>query len=462
MRILLVSHLYPPRHRAGTEIYTANLARVFRERGNEVVVFTTAKDIARPDLSVRRRDHESIEVRELINNLCYGSFRETFANATIEARFAAVLDEFRPDVVHFMHLLYLSLGCANQVRERGIRAFYTMHDFWLQCARFGQRMQPDGTVCHEIDRAACSRCMARTRFAQSGTQRRLAGALSTIRRLTRLDLGGPARAADRWMRRRKASSSRSRMLDPAYVESLHDALQERERRIRDELVPAIERFYAPSRFLASELVRWGLPQERVEYLRVGIEVEKRPVARTSSESLRVTFVGTIAEHKGVHVLLDAWHSLQVRSAATLRLYGSLQFFPDYVAGIQERARALGVAVCGPFPRAELLRVLAETDVLVVPSIWYENSPLTILEALATDTPVIVSDLGGMSELVEEGVHGFRFAAGDSNALARVLERLIETPELLRELPGGAEVVVSVEQNADVLEAAYRGSAGAVS
>ncbi len=69
MRILLVSHRYPPLHTAGTEVYTADLAAGLVERGHEVTVFATEKDIAREHLSLGEREHEGVKVVELVNNL---------------------------------------------------------------------------------------------------------------------------------------------------------------------------------------------------------------------------------------------------------------------------------------------------------------------------------------------------------------------------------------------------------
>jgi glycosyltransferase involved in cell wall biosynthesis len=81
-------------------------------------------------------------------------------------------------------------------------------------------------------------------------------------------------------------------------------------------------------------------------------------------------------------------------------------------------------------------VLAATDLLVVPSVWYENSPFAIHEARATRTPVLVSDLGGMAELVEEGRDGWRFRVGDAAHLAEHLERVLRDPSALARLEFG--------------------------
>jgi len=78
-------------------------------------------------------------------------------------------------------------------------------------------------------------------------------------------------------------------------------------------------------------------------------------------------------------------------------------------------------------------VMDSLDLLVIPSRWYENSPLVLLNALATHTPVVVSDVAGMTEFVEEGISGFSFQRGSADDLARVLGEVVLEPDRLRRL-----------------------------
>ncbi|MCB9914255.1 MAG: glycosyltransferase [Planctomycetes bacterium] len=223
MRVLLVSHNYPPAHTAGTEVYTANLARGLRARGHEVVVFCAEKDVARPHLSLHVREHEGVRVLELVNNLHYASFAETWDLPAVDEVFARVLDEVRPDVVHLQHLLYLSVGVAERARAAGATVVMTLHDFWLQCARFGQRLAADGTLCDEVDVARCAACLASFRYANSALEQRLAGWIAGVKRATGVDLAGPARAAGDWWRARAAKEPAP--ADPAQLAELEAAVR---------------------------------------------------------------------------------------------------------------------------------------------------------------------------------------------------------------------------------------------
>ncbi|MBK9384763.1 MAG: glycosyltransferase [Planctomycetes bacterium] len=455
MKVLLVAHRYPPRHHAGVEVYTAGLARALVRRGHRVEIFCADKDVARADRTLLRREHEGLPVHELVNNLLHDDLRESFLWAPAEEAFERVLDAARPEVVHFTHLLYLSLGCALRAKARGIAAIYTLHDFWLQCARFGQRLRDDDEVCHELEPAICARCIAALPFAQRGLERRAAPWVARVKRATGLDLSPALRAGARAARALRSSPASDEPSAAAVADAAR-ALAEREAFVKGPFAAALHALVTPSRFLHAEFLRWGLPAEKLRQLRSGIDVRELVEKRTArSGPVRVAFLGTVVPHKGAHVLLEAWAQLEPGDAAVLRIYGNTSYRPEYVAKLRSRADSLGVELRGAVPHARIAEVLGEIDLLVVPSIWYENSPLIIQEALALRTPLLVSDLGGMRELVEEGVSGWRFRAGDAADLARALRAVLAAPERLSALyPRGPLHPRTIEEDAADLEALY--------
>lgn len=465
MRILLASHNYLPNHAAGTEVYTAQIAAKLAARGHEVSVFTTEKEISTPHLTLRRRVHAGITVHELVNNLHYGEFRETWDEPRIDARFAEVLELCTPDVVHFQHLMYLSIGCVAEARRRGTPVVFTLHDYWLQCARFGQRVHADSSICRTIDFARCGDCLSSFKFAQSPLERRAGALLTGLRSATGVDLGRAAVRVSRLLAREPCPRPESAAESGAgpgpdrgdLAARLAQEVEQRDRDFRERLLPLVDRFLSPSRFLREEFIRWGLAPERISFLRTGIDLEHfRPRPRTPSPVLRVTFLGTLAPHKGPHVLLDAWERLEpaLRARGRLKLVGPSRHHPEYVRALEQRADALGVELAGALAREAVAEELANTDLLVVPSVWFENSPLVILEALAARTPLLVSDIGGMAELVEEGVSGFRFPVGDSAALARRLSALLQDRGPLDRLYRSEEPVKRVDDDAAQLEECY--------
>ena len=203
--------------------------------------------------------------------------------------------------------------------------------------------------------------------------------------------------------------------------------------LRERLTASVQRFFSPSRFLRDRLVRWGIPAERVEHVPTGVE-PSAPLGDSAPQNVaggpvEVLFLGSFVPLKGAHVLVDAWSRLGagVRERARLRLHGPAEHAPGYARHLARRAAACGAELGPPLDRDGVATAIARADLLVVPSLWFENRPLVILEAFAAGKPVLVSDLGGSAELVEPGRAGWRFPAGDAPALAGLLSGLIDDP-----------------------------------
>ena len=109
---------------------------------------------------------------------------------------------------------------------------------------------------------------------------------------------------------------------------------------------------------------------------------------------------------------------------------------------------------GRYANERVSEILGELDVLVVPSLWYENSPLTIHEAFQAGVPVVCSDIGGMAEFVEHEHNGLHFSVGDADALATQLTRLTQDPELLARLRAGMPVFKSIAEDSADWEQRY--------
>lgn len=214
----------------------------------------------------------------------------------------------------------------------------------------------------------------------------------------------------------------------------------------------VDLFLAPSQYLQREMVRFGLPAARVQHCDYGFAVEefrKRedlpPVAR------RFAFVGSLVRHKGVHILLEAFESMP--PDAHLEVAGSFDYDPVYSDSLRRAVRHPGVRFVGGVPPAGIPAFLTRADALVVPSIWNENSPLTIHEAFLTGIPVVAARMGGSTELVAAG-GGLLYDADDPAALAKQLRRLYEEVGLAQRLARSAPRVKSMETHVSELLGYY--------
>jgi len=220
----------------------------------------------------------------------------------------------------------------------------------------------------------------------------------------------------------------------------------------------LDRVIVPARLMENILKKNGLLQDKIVFSAFGINLIHMPrvAARQESDKLRVGFIGTLAEHKGAHILLKAVRSISEGVPIELKIYGNPDEHPEYVrelhliAGDDKR-----IAFCGTFPNNQIREIFAGLDVLAVPSIWYENTPLVIYSAQAAGCPVIASNLGGMSEAVEHEVNGLLFELGDISGLADAIRRLIEDRNLLHELSKKARRPKSIPEYVGELLAVYK-------
>ncbi|MFT5199214.1 MAG: glycosyltransferase involved in cell wall biosynthesis [Planctomycetota bacterium] len=448
MRILLVSHLFPPSHSAGVEVFTAELAQGLISRGHQVAVFHTNKSVGRKDMELRRKSYKGIAVFELNNNLFHEKFQDTWDHADVDARFEEALMEFKPEVVHFHHLMYLSKGCLPLAKKHASAVLFTPHDYYLECGSMGQLVYVDGSVCERVDTGKCGTCLPHFTWRQSDLQRSVGRGLGRLHALTGLDLGPLARrlagaAGNRAGGASAIPAEQDLPPQPAadQVALYTDLAVQRRSELLQAVTENVDRFLCPSQFLADRMQRFGLPSERVFLCPTGVNEEqflgeRQPTEATRKRGqngrLQITFVGTVIPIKGPHLLLEAWSSLpsELRQAGELSICGPVQHAPAYVEGLRAKASEYGVELTGRLSREQVAERLAATDLLVMPSLWFENRPLVLHEALALGVPCLVSDLGGMAELVQEGRDGWHFAMGDAQALAQRLAQILADPTTL--------------------------------
>jgi GT2 family glycosyltransferase len=204
-------------------------------------------------------------------------------------------------------------------------------------------------------------------------------------------------------------------------------------------------------------VQFGIPAERLVRCQQGIALppfvprRPRPLA-----PLHLAFAGGFQPTKGLHVLLDAVDR-QPAGSIVLDVLGSAGGYhgdDGYVESMQRRLGHPAIRRLGPVPHDRMPAVLADVDVLVVPSVWIENAPFIIREAFACGVPVVASDLGGMAEMVRHEIDGLLFAPGDASSLATQIGRLTAEPGLLDGLRSRIVRPMSIEEDAARLRDTY--------
>ena len=215
----------------------------------------------------------------------------------------------------------------------------------------------------------------------------------------------------------------------------------------------VDVFVAPSPALGREFVALGLPADRLVVSDYGMVTRPQVPRSRGGQQLRIGFVGTLVWHKGAHVMLEAVRLLP-SNRFTLQLFGNTTTFPDYTAELKAMAAGLPVTFAGGFPPDQSPRIYSQIDVLVVPSLWPENSPLVIHEAFMAGVPVVGARMGGIVDLITDQVNGLLYDASSPAALAAALRQLIDDPGRVTALASAAPPVKTVQQDASEWDGVY--------
>ncbi|WP_271753122.1 glycosyltransferase family 4 protein [Cohnella sp. JJ-181] len=377
LSILYLVHSFFPESFTGTEKFVLNMARSMQDKGHRVKVVTYSPSLAEDganavgDVFYGEYAYEGVPVLAYRHRTFDPESRFEFGDPSLLAFADHVLEREQPSIVHIGHPMR-ALEFARSSQLRGIPYVITLTDYWTICPKsvmLYDNLQP----CSGPEGGAA--CLARCRIPN--VQDRLASLLPIL-------------------------ESASLVL-------------------------------SPSAFLAS-MVKSVFPALRVEVLPHGLRYASLLLnKKVYGKGSPLTFVygGSITEHKGVHVIIQAM-SLVRSPRLRLNLYGTGH--PDYMRAMQEMASAdPRIAFQGSYSEADLPRIYQESDVAVVPSVWYENYPFALIEALASGVPAVVSDIGGMAEKVRDGTNGLTFRAGNAGDLARQFKRILQSPALLNSL-----------------------------
>jgi glycosyltransferase involved in cell wall biosynthesis len=427
MKVVIAVHHFPPRHTSGAELRAYRTAAWLRDHGNDVyVVCVEAIDTGdEHGLTFRNAPYDGLSVRRLSFNLAAAPdpFRWTYDNPWIGEHMHGYLAKLRPDLLHLISGYLMSGSALHAAMDLRIPTVVTLTDFWFLCPRINL-VRSNGQLCAPPFKAiTCARCLG-----EEKRRYRISGQVA------------PALMNAFWR-----------------TQQSHIARIQARMAFLGETLNRVDMIISPSRFLRDLFIEAGVTAEQIVFCRQGRDfpnLTPELLKKTRDTHLRVGYMGQIAPHKGVHTLFEAIRQLP-DAALEVKAYGDSTPFPDYSHRLRQMIRQDSrLSLAGVYERTEVSRVLQGLDVVVVPSVWYENSPNTILEAFAHRTPVIVSDLGGMAELVDDEVNGLRFAPGDASSLAKKLRQLIDEPELLTRLKNGVEPIKCLSAEMGELQGIY--------
>lgn len=407
MNILLVSNGLPPTGFGGVEVYTNDLAENLGRQGHRVSVFCRDTDFSKPDYDLVMDEVHGIRIFRLVNDhKNIRSIRETFSNSIVDAFFERIVAEIAPEVIHFNHLITLSARLPFIAARRRIPSVITLHDFWSLCQRV-HLVNWEGERCLGPKIGGdCQKCLYPTGYA----------------------IPPMPKAYQHTMAHRYELFERALLLTQCLI--------------------------VPSEFVRRIFSANGYPEEKIKIVPLGTASNARSKMKTFSQQISFACVGTLIPLKGVDILIRAFGQVK-NPAIRLNIYGREDLSPMYVKFLKQLANGdKRIAFWGSFQPSERTKVYEENDVVMIPSLADETFSMVAHEAVAQGIPVIASNVGALSEVIQDGSNGFLVEPGNVQSLVRIIER-VASVDIHSELPGlGAKSLMSFNEHIKTIEQIY--------
>jgi glycosyltransferase involved in cell wall biosynthesis len=400
-RILVIAHGHPELSLGGGELAALQQCRQLRALGHHVLFVGRQKGLSGrggTPFTVRGED-------VLFHSPNYDHFLHSQrAKWSIYKDFRSLIDRFAPDIVHLHHYVHMGLEMIRELRKYSatLPIVLTLHEYLAICHSYGQFVKTSGALCYRSGPADCHGCF-------------------------------------------EDFSPQDFFLRESFIKSFFDL---------------VDRFVCPSEFLLERYAAWGIPREKLLMLENGQAPGLRAPAADDPDLLatRFAFFGQMSALKGIPVLISALQMLPagLRTSISVDIHGTMahqsaEFVEQFEADIAPLRTF--VHYHGAYRPDDLPGLMQNTGWIVVPSVWWENSPLVIQEAFNHGRPVICSNIGGMAEKVENGRTGLHFRVGDARSLATAIEQACD-PALWQRLTANIEPPPSIGQTTQTLLALY--------
>ena len=432
MKILLAAHGFPPTHSAGAERRAERMALWHTAQGHQVEVITVEETDV-PDFKVTTKVENGFTIHRLHYDIWeHDRFSSYHDHPQVGQAIENLLSTTSFDLMHIVSGYYMGGQAIHPAKHHHIPVVITLTEFWFLCQRL-TLIQPTGALCSGPEsHEKCMRCYWESKQAY------LIPALHV-----------PALMDNVWPLLRYAPHAISKT----------KAFAQRQASLKEAL-NTVDLVICPSQFLISKFAEHDFDTSNYIFMRQGLnfplELEKNP-PNPPGDELKLLYIGQIQPHKGVDILIDAVTSLTDSGHnITLDLWGSEDQDVAYTQKLKAQSQPYdNIRWNGRYTGPKVWEILANTDTLVIPSRWYENSPNVILEAYVMGVPVIATNLGGMSELVEHEKSGLVFELNNPADLAHQIKRLLDEPDLKPRLQNGIPAVKTIDDEMQEIMAHYQ-------
>ncbi len=408
MRILVITNFFPPHDVGGAEIAAYNTCHGLIKRGVDVSVLVVNTRMA--ETQNRRYELENVPVHQVHYppHLFHNPFLQVF-DPRVYRTVTAEIQSVQPDLVHVHNISGTTLAPFVACRRLNVPLMLTLHDHWLLCPN-NMLYKNGGELCNPAEQPEnCGRCFRRYDFWGNVPRRR---------------------------------------------------------QIFSYLVENVRYFISPSQKLVELHVAAGYDRARFRVVPYGIKptLFHTPSDPFVGETVRegglfhtLLFAGAVAETKGIRVLVETLPALS-KHIDRFRLVVAGTGDEELMDTLRQYDPSI-VRMLGRVPFLEMRALYATADITIVPSTWYDNSPMVIYESLMAGTPVLGSAIGGIPELIEEGKTGYIVPPGDAAALIEGVLQHFDRPAherraMRRRCATYARANMTMEHHLDHLQQVY--------
>lgn len=391
MKILLANKFYY--RRGGDCIYMLNLEQLLKTHGHDVAVF--AMDYPENIETVWKRYFPN-EIKFTPGVGMLETFMRMFGLGEVKRKFNFLLNDFKPDVVHLNNIhTQLSPVIARLAHKRRTKVIWTLHDYKLLCPRY-DCLRNGNEVCEEcfVDKHKVLeyKCMKNSNLAS--------------------------------------------ML--AYKEGMKWS--------RKKLEGYTDVFICPSQFMYNKMAQGGFDRKKMYTLCNFIDIERTRRDSYDKEDY-YCFIGRLSFEKGIETLIEAARTLPYH----LKIIGG----GPLADILKEKAKGANIEFTGYKEWPEIKEIVSKARFSVVPSEWYENNPLSVIEAQCLGTPVLGANIGGIPELIKEGVNGMCFESRNIMDLKNKIEKMFILNVDYKQLAKSSQIRYSSEKHYNELLELYQ-------
>ena len=389
MKILLVNKFHFLK--GGSETYYFELAKLLRKEGHEVAFFSMQNE---KNIKTDCKEY-FVENIDLNSNNKLKALDVIYSKNNKQKVLEAIRD-FKPDIIHVNNFQrQLSSSIIFAAKKMNIPVVFTAHDLQAICPNITM-LDCNTNICQKCINGKYINCIKKSCIKDSK------------------------------------------------MKSTLGALEGYFYRINKIYTKKIDYIITPSNFLEKKLIEDGISKDKIETLYNFIDVEQYNI-KTSDKGYAL-YLGRLTKEKGILNLIEAFCKINI---GKLYIAGEGPQEQEIKNIIQEKHQEDRIKLLGRLEKSEMKQYIGNSRFVVVPSIWYENCPYSIIETLTIGKPVIGSNIGGIPELIKNGENGFTYEYSNIIELAKKMKELFTDDKLVEQMGENAKINAKKEYSKDV-------------